>query len=425
MVRMPHWPVPMERQSIKLGLERIEEFLKYLDNPHQKTPPIIHVAGTNGKGSTIAFIRAILEAAGLKVHVYTSPHLLEYNERIVLAGQKISDEYLHQLLEECRIAAAKHDLQVSFFEGTTAAAFLAFSRVKADILLLETGLGGRLDATNVITSPILTIITPISFDHVDMLGDTIAKISYEKACIMKPNVPCIVSLQEQEANDVIELYAEKINAPLIRFEYDFGLDHENNQIEYQADEYKLKLPDLALEGDHQYINAATAIAAIKALKGINITDEMIRYGLEHAQWLGRLQQITHGAIYNMLPKTWEIWCDGAHNVAGTASVANWLQTKLDMPVYMVAGMTKGRDPKKLLQPFMGLVTEIIGVSVKSEPLSHSGKVISEAAKELGFVTIAKDDIEDAMLYLKNHVALNRIRVIVTGSLFLVADILNL
>ena len=425
MVRMPHWPVPMERQSIKLGLERIKEFLGYLGNPQSNTPPIIHVAGTNGKGSTIAFIRAILEAAGLKVHVYTSPHLLEYNERIVLAGQKISDDYLHQLLEECRITADKHDLQVSFFEGTTAAAFLAFYRIKADILLLETGLGGRLDATNIITSPILTIITPISLDHVDMLGNTIAKIAYEKACIMKTDVPCVVSMQEQEADDVIEQYAKNINAPLVRFEYDFSITHENNQMVYKSDDYKLSLPDLALAGDHQYINAATAITAVRMLKGAKISDDAIRYGLEHAKWPGRLQRITHGAIYNMLPKTWEIWCDGAHNAAGTAAVANWLQTKLDMPIFMIVGMTKGRDAKKLLQPFTGLVTELIGVSVKSEPLSHSGNVISEAASELGFATIVKDDVEDAMLYLKNHVALNKIRVIVTGSLFLVADVLDL
>ena len=425
MVRMPHWPVPMERQSTKLGLERIAELLKYLGNPQSNTPPIIHVAGTNGKGSTIAFIQAILETAGLKVHVYTSPHLLEYNERIVLAGQKISDSYLYQLLEECRIAADKHDLQVSFFEGTTSAAFLAFSRVKADILLLETGLGGRLDATNIITTPILTIITPISFDHVDMLGDTIAKIAYEKACIMKPNVPCVISLQEQEANDVIEQYANRINAPLVRFEYDFGVIHENNQIVFKYDAYQLPSPNLALEGDHQYINAATAISAVKMLKGIKISDDVIRYGLEHAKWPGRLQRITHGTIYNMLPKTWEIWCDGAHNIAGTASVANWLQTKLDMPVFMITGMTKGRDAKKLLRPFMGLVTELIGVSVKSEPLSHSGKLISEAAAGLGFTTTSKDDIEDAILYLTNHVTLNKIRVIITGSLFLVADALLL
>jgi len=425
MVRMPHWPVPLERQSIKLGLERISEFLKYLGDPQSNTPPIIHIAGTNGKGSTIAFIRAILEAAKLKVHVYTSPHLVEYNERIVLAGQKISDDYLYQLLEECRITADKHDLQVSFFEGTTAAAFLAFSCVKADILLLETGLGGRLDATNIITEPILTIITPISFDHVDMLGDTIAKIAYEKACIMKPNAPCIVNLQEQEASDVIEQYAKKINAPLVRFEYDFGVIEKDNQLIYKSDTYQLLFPNLALKGDHQYINAAAAITAVKMLKGIKISDDIIRYGLEHAKWPGRLQQITQGTIYNMLPKTWEIWCDGAHNIAGTASLANWLQTKLDMPIFMIAGMTKGRDAKKLLKPFMGLVTELIGVSVKSEPLSHSGKVISEAAAELGFATTSKDDIEDAILYLTNHVTLNKIRVIITGSLFLVADVLTL
>jgi dihydrofolate synthase/folylpolyglutamate synthase len=424
MVKMPHWPVPREKSLIKLGLERIEKFLEYLGNPQEKMPPVIHVAGTNGKGSTVAFIRSILQAAGLKVHVYTSPHLVQFNERIVIADQQIEDNYLHQLLEECRIVADKHNLEVSFFEGTTAAAFLAFSRVKADIVLLEVGLGGRLDATNIIKNPILTIITPISLDHVDMLGDTISKIAYEKACIMKPNVPCVVSLQEEEADNVIERYAEQIKSPLTRFEYDFGIFWNHNQVIYKSDDYSLALPKLSLPGEHQYINAATSIAAVKLLKGVTITDEMISYGLQHASWLGRLQKVNSGKIYNTLPKTWEIWLDGAHNPAGSNVVANWLKNQNALPIYMIIGITKGRDIKKLLQPYTGIITKLIPVSVKSEPLSHSGEIICEQALALGIDAIAKEDIEDAVLYLRNNIFEGKVRVIITGSLFLVADALS-
>lgn len=421
MVKMPHWPTPMERASMKLGLDNIGEFLEKLGNPHHHIPPVIHVAGTNGKGSTIAFMRAILEAYGLKVHVYTSPHLLEYNERIVLAGEKISDQFLHQLLEECRLTSLKHELSVSFFEGTTAAAFLAFSRVKADIVLLEVGLGGRLDATNIITKPLLTVITPISFDHMDMLGDTIEQIAFEKANIMKSGVPCVVSMQSDEAHHVIAQYASKIDVPICRYEYDFGLSYQRGIISYHAEDYTLTMPQLALNGDHQYINAATAIAAIKSLK-LNITDNMIVEGLSTAKWPGRLQLITNGNIVKSLPNNWELWLDGAHNAAGMLCVANWLQDKLTAPVYAIVGFTKKRPIKQLLGPLQNLVSEIIAVNVKSEPLSYPAEHIAAQANEMGFASMACQDIEEALDYVsqKNHRVAT---IIVTGSLFLVADAL--
>ncbi len=423
MVRMVHWPLPMERQLIKLGLERMQELLQHLGNPHDQMPPTIHIAGTNGKGSTIAFMKAILEASGLKVHVYTSPHLVRFNERIVLAGEQIADNYLYQLLEECRIIAEQHDMQVSFFEGITAAAFLAFARTKADILLLETGLGGRLDATNIISKPIITIITPISLDHVNILGNTLTKIAYEKACIMKPCTPCVVSMQEPESHVVIAKYADNVGALLVRLEYDFGILFEGDQIYYKADDYKFKFPQLSLSGDHQYINAASAIAAIKLLKGVVIPDDVINYGLLHASWPGRLQQITYGKIHNLLLKNWEIWLDGAHNHGGAIVIAHWLKTKQDTPVYMIMGITKGRDIKNILRPFAGILTQVIGVTVQSEPLSYSGNVIVKHAQELGLNAIVKNDVEDAILYLKAHITYNKVRIIITGSLFLIADAL--
>lgn len=421
---MPHWPVPMDRASTRLGLDNIRNFLELLGNPQNKMPPVIHVAGTNGKGSTVAMLRAIFETAGLKVHAYTSPHLLEFNERIVIAGQKISDDFLTPILEECRIIANQNELPISFFDGTTAAAFIAFSRVKADIVLLETGLGGRIDATNIITKPILTIITQISFDHIEMLGDSIAKIAHEKACIMKPGTPCIVSMQLAEAHAVIEEYAEQVGAPLVRFEYDFGVDYEDGKMIYKSEDYNFVFPDLSLTGDHQYINAASVITAVKLLKGVKINDEQIRYGLSHTNWPGRLQHLTRGKLFESLPKTWEIWLDGAHNEAGTTAVANWLSTKLDTPVFIIMGITRKRDIKKLLRPLKNVVTKIIGVSVKSEPLSYLGQEIATNALELGFDATGVDDIEDAADYLCKNIQQQHIRIIITGSLFLVADALG-
>lgn len=421
---MPHWPVPMERASTRLGLDNIRNFLELLGDPQDKMPPVIHVAGTNGKGSTIAMLRAIFEAAGLKVHVYTSPHLLEFNERIVIAGQKISDDILNPILEECRIVAEQNELKISFFDGTTAAAFIAFSRFKADIVLLETGLGGRIDATNIVAKPIITIITQISFDHIEMLGDSIDKIAYEKVCIMKPGVPCVVSMQFAEAHAVIEKYAEQISAPLVRFEYDFGVDYENGKMIYQSEDYNFTFPVLSLIGDHQYINAASAITAVKLLKGVKISDEQIRYGLSHANWPGRLQRLTRGKLYESLPKDWEIWLDGAHNEAGTKAVANWLSTKLDSPVFVIMGITRKRDIKRLLRPLKSTITQIIGVSVKSEPLSYSGQEIATSALELGFDATSADDIEDAVDYLCKNIQQQRVRIVITGSLFLVADALG-
>lgn len=424
MVKMPHWPVPMERASMKLGLDNIKNFLDILGNPHKHLPPVIHVAGTNGKGSTVAFVRAILEASGLKVHVYTSPHLVSFNERIVVSGEKIADAYLHSILEECRIAATKNDLQVSFFEGTTAAAFLAFSRIKADIVLLETGLGGRLDATNVIDNPVLTVITPISFDHMDMLGDSIAKIAYEKSCIMRPGVTSIISMQVQEAEEVIEKYAEKVGAQLCRFEYDFGIEQRNGGFVYRAEGCELDLPKLSLNGDHQYINAATAIAAVKILNLPQITDATILAGLQKTVWPGRLQHVSDGLVMNLVADGFELWLDGAHNIAGMRAVANWLESRIGNPVYVIVGITKKRDIKAILAPLANLVTEIIAVNVLSEPLSYPASVVANEAKELGFSVSAQEDVKDALLYLAEKEQA-RATILVTGSLFLVADTSNL
>lgn len=427
MVFLPHWPKFKEVQAGKINLDQIAALLSVLDNPQKKLPPIIHVTGTNGKGSTVAFMRAILEAAGLKVHIYTSPHLERFNERIVLAGSEISDSYLFSILEECRIAVEKNNIDISFFEATTAAAFLAFSRNKADVVLLEVGLGGRLDATNIIEDPALCVITPISFDHMAFLGNTLAKIAYEKACIIKQNVPCIVSMQPEDVHEVIESYAANKNAHLVRFEYDFGASIlPEGLLSYKSHDLSIIAPKPSLEGHHQYVNAATAIAAISHLKGFKISEENIKDGIANAKWKGRIQRVNHGRLKNSLPEQWEVILDGAHNEAGAQSFAGWLQDQPAVKTYLVIGMTRNRDIGRFISYFKGRVDQIVCVSVHSEPLSYRAQdmicwIDDEDVKQI--VTI-QEDINDALTsILEREKGAENIRILITGSLFLVADFL--
>lgn len=423
MVWMPHWPYVSEKSSIKLGLERINKLLEFLGNPQHTMPPVIHVGGTNGKGSTIAFIRAILEKAGLKVHIYTSPHLKRFNERIVVAGEEIDDNYLYEILEECRLTAEKSNLDVSFFEGITAAAFLAFARNPADITLVEVGMGGRLDATNVFKSPLLTVLTPVSYDHMNALGDTLPKIAYEKACIMKPGTPTIISAQTDEVHKVFEDYANKNKAPLFRFEYDFGVEPEtDNSFWYLADNCKINLPEPSLKGLHQYVNAATAVAAVKLLKGVNISDEILRAGIANAYWPGRVQTITAGSLYKILPTDSEIFLDGAHNESGAQVLSTWLSLQPRKKTYLVFGLTHNRNPKDFLKYFKTSKPEIICTTVHSEPLSYKGHELKNLIDTEFEDALMADNIEEA---LEKIAAENTkpVRVVVFGSLFLVADFL--
>lgn len=421
MVWLPHWPRVGE-VIIKEGLTRISKMLDALGNPERTMPPVMHFAGTNGKGSTIAFVHSILESAGLKVHVYTSPHLLRYNERIRLCGQEIEDGYLKSLLEECRIISEKNNIDVSFFEGTTAAAFLAFSRTRADIVLLETGLGGRLDATNIISNPLLSVITPISLDHMAILGDDVKKIAYEKACIIKRNIPCVVSIQTPEVHNVIEKYAAKQNSSLFRYEYDFGCKIQRDGFIYQSDDMELELGKPSLPGYHQFINASTAIAAIGCLSSIKITPENIKRGVSKASWKGRLQRIEQGALAKTIPKDWQLWVDGAHNEGGAFALSSWLKEQDNEYVNVVVlGMTKNRDIEKFIRYFKGSLDCVIGVPVYSEPMSYSGSVVARAVQELGIKAFESKDVKESIQFLVKKYAKSKVRILITGSLFLVSD----
>ena len=424
MTWLPHWPRIGEMVSMKLGLERVHHLLMLLGNPEKKMPPAIHVAGTNGKGSTTAFIRSILEQAGLKVHVFTSPHLERFNERIVLAGVEIQDDYLFSVLEECRIVVEKNNLEVSFFEGVTCAAFLAFSRVKADVVILETGLGGRLDATNVLEKPLISIITPISYDHTHILGKSLTEIAREKCGIMRKDVPCIVSMQLDEAGKAIEEFAEKLGTNLIRFEYDYGVFLEQNMMRYKAHEFDILIQPPSLPGYHQFINAASAITAVREVYGDRINQDIIERGITKAIWKGRLQRITSGKVYNKIPKEWEVWLDCAHNAAGAKTLGAWFEDQPEMDTYLIFSMTRNRDVNEFLSQISIKLNKIICTDIHSEPLGYKGSnipVLIHDQRRRSLCEIVENIEQGIDWIVSNTTRYTKKRIIVTGSIFLVSD----
>lgn len=423
MVFMPHWPKVLGSKPIYYDLERINILMGKLGNPHLKLPPVIHVAGTNGKGSTTAFMRAILEAAGYKVHVYTSPHLLNFNERIVLAGKEITNEYLTQIMEECRISAG--DMMITFFEGTTAGAFLAFSKVEADIVLLETGMGGRLDATNILEKPAMTVITPISIDHTEYLGPTIATISREKAGIMKKNVTCVSSLQTPEANDILQHEADKIGANLLLFGYDWIVEKTATGMAFKSKSFNIDdLPMPALKGDHQIINSGTAITATLAIDGFRIDETAIKKGLQSAKWAARMQPITSGNLTKMLPDNWEIWVDGAHNEAGAQVLSCVLSDLEKKPTYFICGFTKGRSATKFLSHLKNQAEFVGAVIIETEPNAQNADGIAAEATNIGFNSAPFENIEEALKFIGKQ-SNKPGRVVFCGSLYLASDAMRL
>ncbi len=400
---------------IDLSLDRIARLMGELGSPEAALPPVVHVAGTNGKGSLIAFLRAMLEAAGLSAHVYTSPHLVRFSERIVIAGREIGEEALSALLEDCEVVNAGRP--ITFFEITTAAAFLAFSRAPADVTLLETGLGGRLDATNLVERPLLTAITPISIDHRSFLGSTVTEIAGEKAGILKPGVPCVVGPQGAEAAAVIARRAEAVGAPLIRHGHEWSVREEGRTLVWEDANARLLLPRPGLAGPHQVENAGTAVACARALGGMDIGDEAMSRGIAGAAWPARLQPLTGGRLRAMLPPEWELWLDGGHNPGAGQALALQAHAWQDRPLYLVFGMLDSKDPIGFLLPLAPYVTRLVAVAVPDEPASLSPRMGIEAGEVVGLVADAATSIEGALTALARD-ADAPARVLICGSLYL-------
>jgi dihydrofolate synthase/folylpolyglutamate synthase len=417
-------------QSIDLSLGRIERLLAALGHPEQHLPPVVHVAGTNGKGSLIAFLRAIAEAQGQRVHVYTSPHLVKFHERIVLAGAGGAAPIEEAMLVEClaRAEAANSGELVTLFEITTAAAFLALAEVPADLVLLETGLGGRLDATNVIAKPLATAITPISIDHVSFLGDTLAAIAGEKAGILKPGVPCVVARQEPEALQMIEARAVAIGAPLHQAGRDWDVFEQHGRLVFQTTTTLLDLPLPRLKGRHQIDNAGAAIAVASLVFGDALTMPALEHGLTHAQWPARLERLRPGALYDDVGAGTEIWLDGGHNAAGGKVIAQALaefDEHVPVPMHLIWGMMETKDAHAFVAPFKGLVERVYTVPIPDELNAFSAEDLAVIAAAEGFEVSAAASVPDALLKSRSALAGRPARVLICGSLYLAGHVLKL
>lgn len=403
---------------IDLSLARVERFLQLLGSPHKKLPPVIHVAGTNGKGSLIANLKAVFEAAGYTPHRYISPHLLRFNERIVVRGQEIGDDYLESLLQRVVLAVEKQP--VTFFEATTAAAFLAFSEHPADVVLLETGMGGLLDATNVVESPILTAITPISLDHCEYLGDTVAKIAREKAGILKPGTACVVGRQSPQAMRVISDRAAEIYASLYPMGVEWGWEFYGDAARYRSSKRTVMF-EPGLAGVHQYDNAATAIACFDNLPQFRVADSHIAAGLAQVEWPGRLQRLPRHSYQKLLPRRCDLWLDGGHNPQGGEALAEWLKSQA-REAHLICGMLTGKDSLGYLKPLAPYVASLTAISIPGEPDSQPASAIAGAAREVGINVLMGDSVENALQNLPvrgNNPAI----VVICGSLYLAGYVL--
>ncbi len=454
-MHLPKWPKIRRTKNIDLGLNRILELLARLGNPHQNLPPTIHIAGTNGKGSTLAYLESIFQAAEYKVHKYTSPHLVQFNERINLANYPISDIYLTELLEECEKAAnIEPEIDVTFFEGITVAAFLAFSRIKADILLLETGMGGRLDATNVIENPILTLISSISMDHQQFLGNKIEDIAFEKAGIIKNGAPIIVSKQEKSVTKVIEDKAMSFpDSPVILFEKHFDFKENDNSFKFLFSQNELNLPKPKLIGSHQLENASLAIAAIYQQNILKISKQDIIDGLKNVSWRGRLEKIDNGTLYNKLDGNYELYLDGGHNAKAAELISKWVkkdnQEKISNKdhrpdTYFICAMLKDKEIKSFFKNIAQIADFVITIAIDKTPDAQKPAIIAKIADNNGIKSVYSDNFEQAFEYIttiheekhqiiqgnflkkllikkKNNVPA---RIIICGSLHLVGEFIS-
>ncbi|MFV0387040.1 bifunctional folylpolyglutamate synthase/dihydrofolate synthase [Paracoccus sp. (in: a-proteobacteria)] len=402
---------------IDLSLDRMHRILAALDHPERRLPKVIHIAGTNGKGSTLAMIRAGLEAGGARVHTYTSPHLVRFHERIRLAGDLIPEPDLATTLEECEAANAGQP--ITFFEITTAAAFLAFSRVPADYTLLEVGLGGRLDATNVIDHPRLTVITPVSIDHTQYLGETLPEIAGEKAGIIKPRVPCVVGPQQEQALRVIEARASGLTAPLSVYGQHWQVAPDRDGIIFQDDHGLWDLPRPNLIGAHQIQNAGTALAALREL---GATERQARAAVTSAEWPARMQRLTGGPLVEAAGPLAELWLDGGHNPAGGEALAATLAGMPARPTHLICGMLNTKDIGGYLRPLAAHVASLTAIEIAGEQNTLSAKDTAKYARNACIFSCISETPLAAVQRITR--AEPRARILICGSLYLAGRILK-
>ena len=414
---------------IDLSLDRMWRILAALGDPQRRLPPVIHVAGTNGKGSTIAFMRAILEAAGLAVHVYTSPHLVRFNERFRLGGsgtgsRLVSDQELAEALAECERVNGREP--ITLFEITTAAGLVLFARHPADVLLLEVGLGGRLDATNVIEHPLATVITPVSLDHAEHLGDTVGRIAGEKAGILKPGVPALVAAQPREALAVIERQAARTKAPIRIAGEDWTATEERGRLVYQDDLGLLDLPAPRLYGRHQFENAGVAIATLRAIGEFELPVAAFETGITRADWPARMQRLSQGRLAALGPPGSELWLDGGHNADGGRAIANALadlEERVPRPLVLVVGMLATKDCESFLKNFAGLARRIVAVPIPGQEKSLPADTVADVARNVGIPALSGEDLESALAAIGRFDLDPPPRVLITGSLYLAGEVL--
>ncbi|HET7384982.1 MAG TPA: folylpolyglutamate synthase/dihydrofolate synthase family protein [Pseudolabrys sp.] len=416
-------------KRIDLSLDRVQRLLAALSHPERKLPPVIHVAGTNGKGSTIAFLRAILEAGGKRVHAYTSPHLVRFNERFRIGksgeGKLVSDEELIAAIEECELANAGAPITV--FEITTAAGLVLFARHPADVLLMEVGLGGRLDATNVIDNPLATIITRVSVDHTDFLGDSLEKIAAEKAGILKRGVPAVIASQHRAVLAVIERQAAKLGAPLKIAGEDWTATEERGRLVYQDETGLLDLPPPKLYGRHQFENAGLAITALRTTNQFGIPPAAYDGGMVKADWPARLHRLAHGPLVDRAPAGSELWLDGGHNPDGGRAIAAALadlEERVSRPLVLIVGMLASKDCEGFLGNFAGLARRMIAVPVPGVEKGLSAEAVAVTARAIGISATSRDNLTEALEAARKLDLDPPPRILITGSLYLAGEVLR-
>ena len=409
---------------IDLSLDRVHRLLERIGHPERMLPPVVHVAGTNGKGSVIAILRAVLEATGKRVHVHISPHLVHFNERIRLAGDLISDADLQALLTECE--DANRGEPITFFEITTGAALLAFARHPADVLILETGLGGRLDATNVVDAPLVTAITPISLDHQQFLGNSLEEIAAEKAGILKPGVPCVIGPQLPNVLAVLDDRAQALGVPVRVHGRDWFVKEaaDGTSFDLMMDGTAETYPAPSLAGRHQLLNAAQAIVCLKTMAGFAATADQVVRGLGAAEWPARLQRLTKGPLVHHLAPGWSLWLDGGHNAAAGATIAaHAMDVWGEKPLHLICGMINSKDPKTFLAALAPAAASLTGVAIPGEANSLTADEIAAAGGAAGLPSRTAPSVQAALWGLSERER-GPARVLICGSLYLAGTVLR-